>query len=89
MLQIDRSEYLKIWNAIYGYDLQPLERINCPTLVLNGERDTKMVFRHSREILRRVPRAEAHVLPAAYHAMTLEQPHVFNTELGEFLHRFS
>ena len=74
MLQIDRSEYLKIWGAIYGFDLQPLEKISCPTVVLNGERDTQMVLRHTGEILRRVPEVEAHVLPAAYHAMTLEQP---------------
>ncbi len=87
MLQIDRSEYLKIWGAIYGFDLQPLERISCRTLVLNGERDTKMVFRHTGEILRRVPQAEARVLPAAYHAMTVEEPEAFNGLLERFLHR--
>ncbi len=87
MLQIEQNEYLKIWGAIYGFDLQPLERIRCPTLVLNGERDTKMVLRHTREILRRVPQAETHVLPAAYHAMTLEQPEAVNEILERFLAR--
>lgn len=87
MLQIDRGEYLKIWGAIYGFDLQPLEQIQCPTLVLNGEHDTKMVFRHTLEILRRIPQAEAHVLPATYHAMTLEAPKAFNQALELFLHR--
>ncbi len=87
MLQIERSEYLKIWGAIYDFDLQPLERICCPTLVLNGERDTKMVFRHTGEILRRVPQAEARVLPAAYHAMTLEEPEAFNGLVARFLQR--
>lgn len=87
MLQIDRNEYLKIWDAIYGFNLQPLETINCPTLVLTGERDTKMVVRHAAEILRRVPGAEARVLPAAYHALTLEQPQAFNQALEEFLLR--
>jgi pimeloyl-ACP methyl ester carboxylesterase len=88
MLQIDQREYLKIWEAIYGFDLQPLERIHCPTLVLTGERDSKMVLRHSAEILRRVPGAEGRVLPAAYHALTLEQPQAFNEALEEFLNRF-
>jgi pimeloyl-ACP methyl ester carboxylesterase len=87
MLQIDRSEYLKIWDAIYGFNLHPLETISCPTLVLTGERDTKMVLRHAGEILRRVPGAEARSLPAAYHALTLEQPHAFNEALEEFLCR--
>lgn len=87
MLQIDRTEYLKVWNAIYGFDLQPLETISCPTLILTGERDTKMVLRHSTEILRRVPGAKARILPAAYHAMTLEQPQAVNEALDEFLRR--
>jgi pimeloyl-ACP methyl ester carboxylesterase len=87
MLQIDRREYLKIWDAIYGFDLQPLERIRCPTLVLTGERDNKMILRHAQEILRRIPGAEARVLPGAYHAMTLEQPGAFNDALEEFLNR--
>ncbi len=87
MLQIERNEYLKIWDAIYGFDLQPLERIRCPTLVLTGERDAKMVLRHASEILRRVPGADAHVLPGAYHAMTLEEPEAFNAALAQFLDR--
>jgi len=89
MLQIDTGEYLKIWDAIYGFDLQPLEKISCPTLVLNGEKDSRMVIRHKREILRLVPGAEARVIPAAYHAMTLEQPEAFNAELEEFLRRIA
>ena len=89
MLQIDQNEYLKIWDAIYGFNLQPLETIRCPTLVLTGERDTKMVLRHSAEILRCVPGAEERkCFPSAYHALTREQPHAFNDEaLEEFLLR--
>lgn len=85
MLQIDRDEYRKIWGAIYGFNLQPLEKILCPTLVLNGEHDTKMVFRHTAEILQRITQAESHSLPGAYHAMTVENPAAFNRELARFL----
>lgn len=89
MLRIETDELIKIWGAIYGFDLQPLEQIRCPTLVLNAEHDTKMVFRHSAEILRRIPHAESRILPGTYHAMTLEEPEAFNRELELFLHRFS
>lgn len=85
MLQINGNEYLKIWDAIYGFDLQQLETIRCPTLVLTGERDTKMVLRHANEIIKRVPGAEKRVLPAAYHAMTLEHPQAFNRAMEKFL----
>lgn len=87
MVQITRSEYLKIWDAIYGFDLAPLEKITCPTLVVTGERDSKMALRHTSEIIQRVPRVEARVLPAAYHAMTMEEPEAFNSLLEQFLHR--
>ncbi len=85
MLQIEQKEYEKIWDAIYGFDLQPLETLRCPTLVLVGERDTKMVHRHAEEILRRVPGAQKRLLPAAHHAMTLEQPQAVNRAMDEFL----
>ncbi len=87
MKQITRSEYLKIWDAIYGFDLAPLERIDCPTLVVAGEQDSKMVLRHTNEIIHRVPLVEARLLPAAYHAMTLEEPETFNNLLEQFLLR--
>jgi pimeloyl-ACP methyl ester carboxylesterase len=87
MSQISKNEYLKIWGAIYGFDLAPLEKISCPTLVVTGEHDTKMVLRHASEIIQRVPQVEARVLPAAYHAMTLEEPERFNKLLGHFLQR--
>jgi pimeloyl-ACP methyl ester carboxylesterase len=87
MLQINKNEYMKIWDSIYGFDLQPLEKIHCPTLVLRGEHDTKMVFRHTSEILRRIPNAEARILPSTFHAMTLEEPESFNRELELFLLR--
>jgi pimeloyl-ACP methyl ester carboxylesterase len=89
MLQIDRREYLKIWGAIYGFDLLPLERISCPTLVVNGERDSGMALRHAAEILRRIPQAEARVIPGEYHAMTMEAPEAFNALLEEFLGRLA
>ena len=87
MSQISKNEYLKIWGAIYGFDLAPLEKISCPTLVVTGEKDTKMVLRHASEIIRRVPCVEVHILPAAYHAMTLEEPEQFNKVLDQFLQR--
>jgi pimeloyl-ACP methyl ester carboxylesterase len=84
MLKRDRYEYLKIWNAIYSFRLQPLGTITCPTLVLNGEYEPKGTFRHTVEILRRVPQAVAKVIPATSHAMNLENPDVFNKFIEEF-----
>ncbi len=85
MLQMDRREYIKIWEAIYGFNLLPLERITCPTLVLNGAHESSNTFRHTREILRRVPQADSQVIPGACHAMNWENPKGFNEYVEEFL----
>lgn len=85
MHKMDSQEYMKIWDAIYGFHVLPLEKIICPTMVLNGEFESKNTLRHSEEILRRVPLAKARVIPAAHHVMNLEEPKAFNEFMEEFL----
>lgn len=85
MLQIDRSEYIKIWEALYGFKLFPLERIACPTLVLNGEHEPKNMFLHTKEILRRIPQSQVGIIPGSHHVSNLENPPEFNQYVDKFL----
>jgi pimeloyl-ACP methyl ester carboxylesterase len=85
MLQMESSEFLKLWEAIYSFDLLPLEQVICPTLALNGEHESKGALRHTAEILRRIPHARAEVVPGGSHAMNLENPEGFNRLTEEFL----
>jgi len=85
MLTINSNEYMKIWEAIYGFNLLPLENITCPTLVLNGEHESKNTYQHTKEIQRRVTQSIAKVIPGASHAMNIDNPDVFNRYLEEFL----
>jgi pimeloyl-ACP methyl ester carboxylesterase len=85
MLAMDKDEYLKIWGALYGFNLLPLETIASPTLVLNGEYEPKSTYRHSLEILHRISQSQANIVPKASHAMNLDNPEVFNGYLAEFL----
>jgi len=87
MLQMNSSEYLKIWRALYGFGLLPLERVSCPTLVLNGEHEPKSMQPHTKEVLRRIPHAEAGIVPDAHHASNMDNPQTFNRLLEDFLHR--
>lgn len=87
MLATDREEFIKIWEAFYSFDRLPLERITCPTLVLSGADEMEGMLRHARQLLRRIPGAEAGTIPNASHAMTLEQPEAFNQALEAFLDR--
>ena len=85
MVQMNNAEYLKIYEAIYDFRLLPLEKIDCPTLVLNGEHESKSVFRHTEEILRLVPQTGAKVVSGAGHTSNMENPEAFNELVGEFL----
>jgi pimeloyl-ACP methyl ester carboxylesterase len=85
MLAMSENEYTKIWEAIYGFNLLPLERITCPTLVLNGEYEPKNTYLHTKEILHRVPQAVAGVIPETSHAMNIDNSKAFNHFMEEFL----
>ena len=87
MFGMDSNEYLKIWRALYGFKLLPLERITCPTLVLNGGDEPKSMLPHTQELLRRIPHAEARIIPAAHHASNMDNPQTFNSLVEEFLRR--
>ena len=89
MLAMDEQEYLKIYDAIYGFKLLPLERIICPTLVLNGEYEPASVFRHTTEVLKRVPHAESAVVQGAGHTSNRENAPAFNQNVASFLKKHS
>ena len=87
MLKMEPAEYRKVYAAIYDFSLQPLERIGCPTLVLLGEHESKSVYRHAEEIVRRVPLSELQLIPDAGHTSNLEKPEAFNKAVADFLRR--
>jgi len=85
MLNTSTAEYLKIYDAIYGFDLLDLAKITVPTLILNGEYESKAVFRHTEEMLRRIPEAKAQVIPGAGHTSNLENSEAFNAAIDNFI----
>lgn len=85
MLHMESHEYLKIWSALYNFHRLPLERITCPTLVLNGELEPKGMFAHSQTIRRLIPQANAEIIPAVHHASNMDNPQAFNRAMQSFL----
>ncbi len=88
MLNISTDEYLKIYDAIYDFNLLNLAAITVPTLILNGEYESKAVFRHTEEMLKLIPNVEACVIPGAGHTSNMENTTAFNVELERFLSGF-
>lgn len=85
MLNIESQEYLKIWEAIYSFDTFPLERITCPTLVLNGEKEPRRIIDHSKELIKRIPLTQWEIIAQAKHSMNMENAKEFNRIMDEFM----
>jgi len=64
-----------------------LTEIDCPTLIIWGERDALLPLRHAREWARRIRGSELHVVPDAGHLPMLERPLLVNGLLEAFLQR--
>jgi pimeloyl-ACP methyl ester carboxylesterase len=85
MLNTTTDEYLKIYDAIYEFDLLNLAAITVPTLILNGEYESKAVFRHTDEMLKLIPTSEARLILGAGHTSNMENAPAFNAEVERFL----
>jgi pimeloyl-ACP methyl ester carboxylesterase len=62
-----------------------LTEIECPTLIVWGERDSLLPVRQGREWARRIRGSEFHVIPGAGHLPMLERPVLVNSLLEGFL----
>lgn len=87
MLRITMEEYMKIYHAIYEFDIVDLETIDVPTLIAIGEHESGSVYRHAEEMRRLIPGAQKIIVPGAGHTSNMEKPAEFNTILDEFLAR--
>jgi 3-oxoadipate enol-lactonase len=67
-------------------DSAPLfDKINCPTLVIVGEKDTLTPPSEAEKMRVGIPGAQLKIIPAAGHLSNLERPDAFNQTLSEFL----
>lgn len=62
-----------------------LAQIDCPVLVIWGEKDALLPMRHARELTRLIPGARLVAFPETGHIPMVEQPKRFNRTLLEFI----
>ncbi|MFL6232758.1 MAG: alpha/beta fold hydrolase [Thermoanaerobaculia bacterium] len=75
-----------IISSIEGLDLTPdLARIQCPTLVLAGEKDQMFPLERSRALAAGIPGARFEAIPGGSHAIVIEKPAEVVRILLEFL----
>lgn len=85
MASFDTRPFNAVFDAIYGFRETDLAAIDAPTLVLNGEFESRSVFEHAAHIERTVPDARSAVIPDAGHTANMEKPAAFTRELRGFL----
>lgn len=67
------------------YLWESLEHIKCPTLVVRAEKSKVLSPEIQEEMVKRLPRARAAVIPDAGHQVPLHQPDAFASLIREFL----
>lgn len=83
--QIPHKNWVRLWGAVTRMEsAHLLDRIQCPTLVLEGEHDS-LVRRQQQVLANAVPLAVHKIVPKAGHATNLENPEAVNEMMAEFL----
>lgn len=85
MQRFDTKEFNKILAGVYDFTLQDLSKIEAPTLIINGEHESKSVFEHARKMKELIQGAQDVIVPDAGHVSNMENPQEFNRVVEEFL----
>jgi 3-oxoadipate enol-lactonase len=82
------SEWIRPWEAILTRDefFPRLAEIQCPSLVIHGEKDAPFAVSVAKEMSQAMPNCKGcEIIPGAPHAPTLTHPKLVNRALESFL----
>jgi pimeloyl-ACP methyl ester carboxylesterase len=80
------DRFLRVFDALYGFDGVRLRGVDVPSLVVHGEHEAGAVERQNRRLARRLD-AERVVVDGAGHLVNRDAPARFNETFGAFLER--
>lgn len=86
IMEADLESYKSAMKSIARFNVQKrLSEIHSPTLVITGENDTTIPARNQRRMAERIPGALHIIIKNAGHAVTIDQPDLFNSSVLRFL----
>ena len=85
MRTFDTAEMTKIYALLVRFRTPELEKIEVPTLILNGEHESRSVFLHTEYLRQHISNAQATTIPGAGHVSNMENPESFNEKVISFL----
>lgn len=82
---IPHSNWVRIWDAVTRMDsTKDLDKIHCPTLLLQGESDT--MIRRQQEYMRdKIIYSSLRIIRNAHHATNMDNPDEVNEAIASFL----
>lgn len=83
--QIDRSEFRKVFGALYRYDPPELSHVETPTLVVHGEQEAPLVKRQGKRLVSEVVHGDRLEVSDSGHLVNLDRPDAFNAATETFL----
>jgi pimeloyl-ACP methyl ester carboxylesterase len=84
--QNSKRAYLSSIRALLGFDLrEQVGMIQCPTLVMAGDRDRTIPLAAKEALCRSIPGAQLCVIPDSGHATPYDQTELFNRAVDEFI----
>ena len=89
MTAFEMDEFNRIFAALYDFTLQDLTKITVPTLIINGQYESKSVFKHAEKMKELILDTTSVIIQGAGHVPSLEKPAEFNQVIEEFLDRTS
>jgi pimeloyl-ACP methyl ester carboxylesterase len=86
ILQADPRAYRATMLALAIFNVKrKLPGIQVPTLIITGENDTTVPPKNQKHLLELIPGSRQITIPSAGHAVTIDQPGLFNRCLIDFL----
>jgi pimeloyl-ACP methyl ester carboxylesterase len=74
----------RIWTADTGVEVADLAHVSAPTLILAADGGA-ITLEHAADLRRALPVGQVAIVPGATHGLCMEQPHIVNQLMAEFL----
>ncbi len=78
------AEFNKIFGALYDFRLVNLTKIKVPTLIINGEFESRLASPHNKKMTEMIGTTQKVVIAKAGHTSAMENPCEFNEALERF-----
>lgn len=83
--EVSRSEFRKVFDALFRYEPPTLTTVETPTLVVHGEQEAPQVKRQGAEITATVADGRRVTLERAGHLVNQDRPDAFNAVSASFI----